>query len=128
MRSEVIEALKLLVEIAEENSGGLAPKATADAIEVVHQYIRENSDPEHDEDSWFDIAKRRVRQARRIFASEQEWEDKYDAIFGLGIWEAMRNAGCPLPDYAEPDTTYQEDVTAYMQAIEGWATLHWKEK
>lgn len=127
MRSEVIEALKMLIEIAEENAGGLAPKAVDDAVELVQQFIRENSDPEYDEDGWMDIAKRRIRQARRIFASDREWEDKYDAIFNLGIWQAMRNAGEPLPDYADPDTTYQEDVTAYMQAIEEWATLHWKE-
>lgn len=43
-------------------------------------------------------------------------EQKYDAIFSELISVPMRQSGF-LPDYADPDTSHEEDVAAFMQAV-----------
>lgn len=46
--------------------------------------------------------------------SDTKWEDKYDTIFRLG--RGLNEAGFGVEWY-DPDTSYQEDVQAYVQAL-----------
>jgi len=55
------------------------------------------------------------QEANRIFNSNADWETKYDLIFSDSIshvvFEQVRL------DYCDPDTSYEEDVVAFMQAF-----------
>lgn len=54
-------------------------------------------------------------QANRIFNSEASWEAKYDLIFSDAISEKVfREIHL---DYCDPDTSYEEDVTAFINAF-----------
>jgi len=44
------------------------------------------------------------------------WEEKYDKIFDLHIARVMEEQGLYL-EYCDPDTTYEDDVRAYMTAV-----------
>lgn len=44
------------------------------------------------------------------------WEEKYEAVFSSRISKRIQVLGFS-PDYYDPDTTYEEDVTAYVNAI-----------
>lgn len=58
-----------------------------------------------------------INKAEKIFHDpDLNWESKYSLIFGLGIWQKARAAGLGL-SWCDPDTTYEEDITAYMQAV-----------
>jgi hypothetical protein len=57
-----------------------------------------------------------ARDARAIADSDATWESKYDVIFP-GISRAVSSLGF-APDYCDPDTSYQEDVEAYVYAIQ----------
>lgn len=59
-----------------------------------------------------------IAAAVRIFNSEIEWEAKYDQIFERAprVRELCREAGQDI-DYYDPDTSYEEDVRAYVQAL-----------
>ena len=51
--------------------------------------------------------------------SDTDWEWKYDRIFNINanvIMPLLDNLGIRL-DYCDPDTSYEEDVTAYYNAI-----------
>lgn len=54
-------------------------------------------------------------QVNEIFDSELPWETKYDLIF------SERVSRCIFElihiDYCDPDTSYQEDVTAFVDAL-----------
>jgi hypothetical protein len=62
----------------------------------------------------------RLRQhIEKMFASSADWEMKYDLIFDYGsryIQPLIEDLGLRL-EYYDPDTTYQEDVTAYMEDL-----------
>lgn len=52
------------------------------------------------------------QRAKKIVASDLEWEDKYDMIFSDDVSKKVRF------DYYDPDTSYQEDVEAFMYGFE----------
>lgn len=45
------------------------------------------------------------------------WKAKYNFVFTVGFHEAVEKVLGKLPDYYDPDSTYEEDVKAYMNAI-----------
>lgn len=55
------------------------------------------------------------KQAIEIFESELPWETKYDLIFSERISRAIHNM--ISLDYYDPDTSYEEDVKAFIYAI-----------
>ena len=65
----------------------------------------------------------KINQAISIFQSDLDWEIKYDKIFSMGIWQLIRQSGYSF-EWDDPDTTYEEDLTAYVIALEEfWRTL-----
>lgn len=58
--------------------------------------------------------KRIYERSKRIINSDLSWEDKYDMIFSE---EISRNFSL---DYYDPDTSYQEDVMAFMGALDDY--------
>lgn len=52
------------------------------------------------------------QRAKKIVASDLEWEDKYDMIFSDEVSKKVRF------DYYNPDTSYQEDVEAFVYGFE----------
>ena len=54
--------------------------------------------------------------ARAIARSDASWETKYDLIFSDEISGAIRQMNM-APDYYDPDTSYEEDVLAYIKAL-----------
>lgn len=50
-----------------------------------------------------------------IFNSDISWEEKYDMIFSDKI--SVKVFKIINLDYYDPDTTYQEDVTAFVNAF-----------
>lgn len=57
--------------------------------------------------------------AEMYFSGPNDWEEKYDTIFGMYasvIRPLLKEQGLRL-EYCDPDTTYQEDVTALMDAL-----------
>lgn len=59
-----------------------------------------------------------ISTAEAIFQSESDWEYKFERIFGMSgdIKQLMDELGLSF-DYYDPDTTYEEDVTAYVEAL-----------
>jgi hypothetical protein len=57
-----------------------------------------------------------VADATAILESEATWEMKYNLIFSDEV-STRANALFTL-DYYDPDTTYEEDVTAWVRAAE----------
>src|SRR4051812_31636023 len=58
-----------------------------------------------------------VDKVEQIFNSDFGWEDKYDLIFKD---YSPRQLSCILGRYIEyydPDTSYEEDLTAYVNAL-----------
>jgi hypothetical protein len=51
-------------------------------------------------------------RAKRIVRSDLEWDQKYDMIFSEEISKKFRL------DYYDPDTSYEEDVRAFMDALD----------
>lgn len=47
------------------------------------------------------------------------WRLKYGTIFGMNISGYLRDLGYRI-EWNDPDTTHQEDVEAYMQALIKW--------
>lgn len=48
--------------------------------------------------------------------TEDEWENIYDIIFGDKVCGVVVDA-IPNFDWFDPDTTYKEDVLAFIQAL-----------
>jgi len=48
------------------------------------------------------------QKAKRIVSSKLDWEDKYDMIFSDEISKKFKF------DWFDPDTSYKEDVLAFM--------------
>jgi len=59
-----------------------------------------------------------IDDAINITASGADWEVIYDLVFNLGIGKEIRELGLSL-DYYDPDTdtSYEEDVLAYVNAL-----------
>lgn len=55
-------------------------------------------------------------RAIEIFESDADWQLKYDLIFSKTISSAIKQLW-PI-DYYDPDTSYQEDVTSFIAAVE----------
>jgi hypothetical protein len=51
-------------------------------------------------------------RAKRIIASDLEWEEKYDMIFSEEVSRKFSLS------YYDPDTSYEEDVMAFMNALD----------
>ena len=49
-------------------------------------------------------------------SSDTSWELKYELIFSEEISVAIRNTGVSF-EYYDPDTTYEEDVRAYVNSV-----------
>lgn len=62
-----------------------------------------------------------AQQAIAIRDSEASWETKYELIFSEEISVAIRNSGI-IVDYYDPDTSYEEDAKAFVDAIQEKAT------
>lgn len=57
-----------------------------------------------------------ARTAQSIADSAADWETKYDLIFSDHIIEPIKETGIGF-DWCDPDTTYEEDVTAFVTAV-----------
>lgn len=60
-------------------------------------------------------------------SSKSDWEDIYDNVFGMRIWQKMRKQGYSF-DWYDPDTTYEADVRAYVEALVEWRDETFKEQ
>lgn len=54
-------------------------------------------------------------QVNEVFVSGLSWETKYDLIFSERL--SRRVFGLIHLDYCDPDTSHQEDVTAFVDAF-----------
>lgn len=59
-----------------------------------------------------------IARAVLTFKSDLDWEEKYDKIFERAprVRELCREAGRTF-EYCDPDTSYEEDVRAYVEAL-----------
>lgn len=59
-----------------------------------------------------------IEMVEAIFGSGATWEYKFDRIFGMsnGIRALLNELNISF-DWTDPDTTYEEDVTAYVNAL-----------
>ena len=59
-----------------------------------------------------------IEMVERILESGATWEYKYDRIFGMskGIRALINDLNISF-GWSDPDTTYEEDVTAYVEAL-----------
>lgn len=61
------------------------------------------------------------KKAQQIVASDMSWEQKYDLIFNQEmskeVFAWFKNFGFPM-DYYDPDSSYEEDVCAFMHAFD----------
>jgi len=61
------------------------------------------------------LEKKKIHErAKRIVASDLEWSNKYDMIFSEDI------SGLFSLDYYDPDTSYEEDIMAFMRALDDY--------
>ncbi len=54
-----------------------------------------------------------VKLAKR---GDREWEWVFDWVFDRCIWQQARDLGLAF-DYCDPDTTYEADICAYVDAL-----------
>lgn len=59
----------------------------------------------------FEELKAIYKEAQEVFDSSISWEAKYDLIFSERISKRVSF------DWYDPDTSYQEDVTAFMKGF-----------
>lgn len=57
-----------------------------------------------------------LEECIRIINSDIDWADKYDAIFSDRISQRVFDSIC-LEGYVDPDTSYEEDVMAFINAF-----------
>lgn len=57
-----------------------------------------------------------AEEAEQICRSDATWETKYDLIFSDHVSRAIKQTGVSF-DYCDPDTSYEEDVRAYVAAV-----------
>lgn len=58
-----------------------------------------------------------IKRAEAIYNSDADWKIKYELIFNLNIWQKIRWELGVNFEWYDPDTTYQEDITAYFYAL-----------
>lgn len=63
----------------------------------------------------FDELKKLINEVIRIYESEATWEIKYDLIFSKHLSHRIRDI--VKIDYYDPDTSYEEDLKAYVDAL-----------
>ena len=51
-----------------------------------------------------------------IYHSDASWQSKFDSIFSSEITTALAETGIEF-EWVETDSTYQADVTAYVEAL-----------
>lgn len=61
-------------------------------------------------------------QTIKIFESDLSWEDKYEKIFSTEISGTITRLIRLW--YYDPDTSYEEDVTAFVQAFKDYMKSH----
>lgn len=61
-----------------------------------------------------------VGDAQRIIDSPIEWETKFDLIFSDIISKKISELGI-LFEWCDPDTSYEDDVLAYYNAVKSKA-------
>lgn len=59
---------------------------------------------------------RLVEVANQIASSQADWDVKYDLIFSKDVLGRIRALDM-VPDYCDPDTSYEEDVRALLVAL-----------
>lgn len=65
-----------------------------------------------------------IVQANQIVLNPNlDWEQLYDQIFDMWIWKKIHAAGYAF-DWSDPDTSYEEDVLAYVRALNEWLEEH----
>jgi maltooligosyltrehalose synthase len=57
-----------------------------------------------------------TNQARHIMNSGADWSTKFDLIFSDDICIAITNLNIPF-DWNDPDSGYEDDVRAFVNAI-----------
>ncbi len=57
-----------------------------------------------------------IEKANQVYNSEADWLLKYDLIFSDSISCNIFNLGLRF-DYYDPDSSYEEDVRAYITAL-----------
>lgn len=62
-----------------------------------------------------------IEEAEVIFHSTASWEVKYDSIFAMKISKSIQEVGLRF-DYYDPDTSYEEDIRAYWDALNQFKT------
>ena len=75
---------------------------------------------------WVDQGKILARQDPEGDGYET-WKEVFDQVFcddiSMRAFDMCRKAGSPL-DYYDPDTSYEEDVLAFAQALDQWCAQH----
>jgi len=61
-----------------------------------------------------------IQFCQQVFNSNADWEYKYDRIFGIhrGFIRPLLSRMRIRLKWCDPDTTHEDDVTAYMKAVE----------
>lgn len=59
---------------------------------------------------------RLVEVAERIAESTADWDTKYDLIFSKNVLGRIRALDM-VPDYCDPDTSYEEDIQALLTVL-----------
>jgi len=57
-----------------------------------------------------------AQRASKIVESDASWSTKYGFIFSEDISGKIKETGVEI-DYYDPDTSYKEDVLAYVKAL-----------
>lgn len=65
-----------------------------------------------------------INDARITLESNADWKQKYDYIFALQIPKLAEQYNLAFPDYYDPDIDYEDDIRAFMNAVEEFATNH----
>lgn len=63
-------------------------------------------------------------EAARKCNSDDAWKDAFDLIFSPNCSQRIASARTELGlsfDYYDPDGSYEDDVTAYVEALKDWA-------
>lgn len=63
----------------------------------------------------FDELKKLINEVIRIYESEAAWEIKYNLIFSKHLSHRIRDI--IKIDYHDPDTSYEEDLKVYVDAL-----------
>lgn len=95
---EWVERMQESLLFLYENYPDLLPEWPMSALERIREYL--------------DL----FEEARVIYESDATWETKYDLIFSDQISKPMNKLF--RLDYYDPDTTYEEDLTAWFRAAE----------